>query len=105
MEVGKRIWKGTLQTDLHVPARDAVPQERSSSKKTHTYKNVVVTDLGARNVRFLSAPAPGSVHDKTLWVRIEAKRSSVAHQGALNGYYLATPLLRVRREHALRAVQ
>lgn len=70
----------------------ATPSRKSARavKKTHTYKNVVVTDLGARNVRFLSATAPGSVRDKTLWVRIEAKRSGVAHQGTLNGYYLAT---------------
>ena len=44
-----------------------------AAKKTHTHKNVIVGDLGERKVRFLSATAPGSVHDKTLAERTELR--------------------------------
>jgi hypothetical protein len=38
----------------------------SGKKKTHTDKNVVVVDRRTKQVGFLSATRPGSVHDKAL---------------------------------------
>lgn len=62
----KLIVDGTERRRQRPKNREKQAQHYTGRKKAHTDKNVVVVERSTRQVAFLSATYPGSVHDKTV---------------------------------------
>jgi len=62
----KLIVDGTERRRQRPKNREKQAQHYTGRKKAHTDKNVVVVERATRQVAFLSATYPGSVHDKTV---------------------------------------
>ncbi len=60
------ILDGTERRRQRPKNREKQAQHYTGRKKAHTDKNVVVVERSTRQVAFLSATYPGSVHDKTV---------------------------------------
>lgn len=60
------VLDGTERRRQRPKDREKQAQHYTGRKKTHTDKNVVLVERSTRQVAFLSATQPGSVHDKTV---------------------------------------